>query len=99
MATKWQFVLFDCDDHEDLHHDLLGLASVATLREGTAFYFYTQLRGQPEFQFDCELVAGGLITSRSGEYFSFLGHFVDALTSRFGTLEIGKDGAIPGPET
>jgi len=97
MSTKWQFVLFDCDDHEALHRLLLGLASVATLREGTAFYFYSQLPGQPEFQFDCELVSGGLITSRTGEYFFFLGHFIDALTSRFGTLELGKDGAIPGP--
>jgi len=93
----WQIILFDCDNHEDLDQILRGLASVATLREGTAFYFFSQLPGQPEFQFDCELVSGGLITDRKGAYFLFLGHFIDALTSRFGTLEIGKDGALPAP--
>ena len=91
----WQIILFDCDNHEDLDSLLRGLSSVATFREGTAFYFYSQLPGQPEFQFDCELITGGLITSREGEYFLFLGHFIDALTSRFGTLEIGKDGTLP----
>ena len=91
----WQVILFDCDNQEDLDSHLRGLSSVATFRDGTAFYFYSQLPGQPEFEFDCELIQGGLITSRKGEYFSFLGHFIDALTSRFGTLEIGKDGALP----
>jgi len=91
----WQIILFDCDNHEDLDRLLRGLASFATLREGTAFYFYSQLEGEPEFQFDCELITGGLITSRKGEYFPFLGRFIDALTSRFGTLEIGRDGALP----
>ena len=91
----WQFFLFDCDSHEDLDNLLRGLASIATFREGTAFYFYSQLPGQPEFRFDCELVQGGLITSRTGDYFSFFGHFVDALTKRFGALEIGPDGALP----
>ena len=94
-ATMWQLVLFDCDNHEDLDALLRGLASVATFREGTAFYFYSQLPGQPAFQFDCELVQGGLITSRKEAYFSFFGHFIDALTSRFGTVEIVKDGSLP----
>jgi hypothetical protein len=93
----WQIVLFECDSHEDLDSLLRGLVAVATFREETAFYFYSQLPGQPEFQFDCELIEGGLITSREGEYFPFLGYFIDALTRRFGSLEIGKDGALPGP--
>jgi hypothetical protein len=91
----WQVILFDCDNDDDLDSLLRGLSSFATFRDGTAFYFYSQLPDQPEFEFDCELIQGGLITSRKGEYFSFLGHFIDALTSRFGTLEIGKDGALP----
>jgi len=91
----WQFVLFECESVDDLDAVLRGLASVATLREGTAFYFYSQLPGQPEFEFDCELVQGGLITSRKGNYFLFLGHLIDALTARFGHLEIGPDGALP----
>jgi len=91
----WQIILFDCDNHEDLDSLLRGLSSIATFRDGTAFYFYSQLPGQPEFELDCELIQGGLITSRKGEYFSFFGHFIDALTSRFGTLEIGRNSTLP----
>ena len=93
----WQFILFECDDVAELDGVLRGLASFATLEEGTAFYFYSELPGQPAFKFECELVTGGLITSRNGDYYWFLGHFVDALTSRFGALEIGPDGALPAP--
>lgn len=89
-----QVILFNCDNDQDLDTLLRGLSLFATFRDGTAFYFYSQLPGQPEFQFDCELVSGGLITSRSGDYFSFFGHFIDALSARFGALEIGKDGAL-----
>jgi len=91
----WQIVLFNCDSDTDLDALLRKLEAIATFREGTGFYFFSQLPGQPEFQFDCELIQGGLITSRKGDYFSFLGHLIDALTSRFGALEIGKDGALP----
>jgi len=94
----WQIILFNCDNDQDLDSLLRGLSSFATFRDGTAFYFYSQLPGQPEFQFDCELITGGLITSRKGNYFSFFGHFIDALTSRFGALEIGPDGALPAPD-
>ena len=94
----WQFILFDCDSDADLDQLLRGLSSVATLREGTAFYFFSQLPGQAEFTLDCELVSGGLITERKGDYFSFFGRFIDALTTRFGTLEIGRDGALPGKD-
>jgi hypothetical protein len=95
LHTMWQVILFECDKYEELEAVLRSLSNVATLREGTAFFFYSQLPGQPEFKLDCELINGGLITSRKGEYYSFFGHFIDALTSRFGTLEIGKDGTLP----
>lgn len=99
MATKWQVILFDCDSHEAVDSLLRGLGRVATFSEGTAFYFYTQLPGQPEFKFDCELISGGLITSRTGDYFTFFGHLLDALTSRFGALEVGPEGSLPAPES
>lgn len=95
IINMWQVILFDCDNHDDLERVLRGLSSVAELREGTAFYFFSQLPGHPEFEFDCELISGGLITSRKGDYFTFLGHLIDALTTRFGSLEIGRDGALP----
>jgi hypothetical protein len=91
-----QFMLFECEV-EELDAVLKGLASFATLKEGTAFYFYSELPGRPAFTFDCELISGGLITSRSGDCHSFLGRVVEALTSKFGALEIGPDGALPVP--
>ena len=78
----------------DLESALRSLSGVAELREESGFYFFRQLPGQPEFQFDCELVSGGLMTERKGDYFAFLGRFVDALTSRFGAVEIGPEGAL-----
>jgi hypothetical protein len=94
----WQVLLFECSDPEDLDRTLRGLASFATFRAESGFYFYSQRSGEPEFQFDCELINGGLITDREGDYFSFLGHFIDALTVQFGALELGPDGALPRRE-
>jgi hypothetical protein len=91
----WQVVLFNYESPEELDRTLRGLSSFATCGAESAFYFFSQRLGEPEFQFDCELISGGLITSREGEYFSFLGRFIDALTFRFGALELGPDGALP----
>lgn len=94
-AAMWQVILFDCSDADELDRILRSLSAFAAFREGTAFYFYSQLPGQPEFDVDCELITGGLITSRKGAYQFFLGHLIDALTSKFGKLELLKNGALP----
>lgn len=91
----WQVILFDCDDADELDGLLRDLSAFAAFRDGTAFYFYSQLPGQPEFDVDCELITGGLITTRKGAYHLFFGHLVDALTSKFGKLELFKDGELP----
>lgn len=51
------------------------------------FFVFTQSSG-PEFSFDCELLPFGLRTNRGGEYFLFLGQFVEALTGEFGRVEV-----------
>jgi hypothetical protein len=91
----WQVILFECDDTGDLDGLLRDLSSYATFRDGTAFYFYSQLPGQPEFAVDCELIDGGLITDRRGAFRLFFGHLIDALTSKFGKLSLFKDGELP----
>ena len=88
-----QLFLFSADGRE-LEAVLRSLSVRAALREEAGFYFFREVPGQPGFQFDCELVSGGLITQRKGDYFAFLGHFVDLLTSRFGALEIGPEGTL-----
>jgi hypothetical protein len=89
-----QVFLFHYENSEELDRTLRGLSSVATLRAESSFYCFSQCSGESEFRFDCELVSGGLITTREGEYFSFLGHLIDALTMQFGALELGPDGAL-----
>ncbi|ATQ73395.1 hypothetical protein CR152_01875 [Massilia violaceinigra] len=91
----WQVILFNCNDADELDGLLRGLSSIAAFRDGSAFYFYSHLPGQPEFDVDCELITGGLITTRKGAYHLFFGHLIDALTSKFGKLELFKDGELP----
>jgi len=52
-------------------------------------FFVLTSRGDAEtFSMDFELVPEGLKSNRAGEYFWFLGVFVEALTGRFGAVEI-----------
>lgn len=67
---------------------LRELSSVAVLDDRRDFFVFSQLPGQPPFTFDCELVADGIHSERAGEYFAFLGLFVEALTGNFGRVEV-----------
>ena len=67
---------------------LRGLASSATLQERPGFFVFTEQGNEPTFSFDCEVTAEGLLSERAGEYFAFLGVFVEALTGRFGAVEV-----------
>lgn len=91
----WQVILFDCNSAGELDELLRGLSCFAEFRDGTAFYFYSQRPGEPEFDFDCELVTGGLITTRKGAYHLFFGQLIDALTLKFGKLELFSEGDLP----
>jgi len=66
---------------------LRSLAGVATVEDRGKFFVFTQHKG-PAFSFDCAIEPFGLRTNRSGEYFLFLGQFVEALTGTFGTVEV-----------
>jgi hypothetical protein len=66
---------------------LRGLSAVVDVDDRGDFFVFRS-RGAPEFVFDCELVPGGLKSDRAGDYFSFLGLFVEQLTGRFGKVEI-----------
>ena len=50
--------------------------------------FVIRPRSAPAFTFDFELIEGGLRSDRTGEYFWFLGYFLETLTGRFGKVEI-----------
>ena len=54
----WQVLLFDCENPAELDQVLQGLSSFATCRAESGFYWFSQRPGEPEFQFDCELISG-----------------------------------------
>lgn len=61
---------------------------VAALDDRTDFFVFAQLPGRSPFTFDCELVQEGIRSDRAGEYFWFLGTFIEALTAYFGPVEV-----------
>jgi hypothetical protein len=66
---------------------LRGLSAVAQLDEHEGFLVFTQRTGE-EFSFDCELTDDGIISDRAGDYFAFLGMFLEALTGEFGVVTV-----------
>jgi hypothetical protein len=66
---------------------LRSLSGIAKVDDRGEFFVFSEHNGQP-FLFDCELHPFGLRTNRGGEYFQFLGHFVEALTGHFGPVEV-----------
>ncbi len=88
-------MLFQYDSDEEVRAFLRSFSEIATVKEGPDLYFYSQLPGQCPFQFDCEFVTSGFVTTREGDYSFFLGRFIDALTFRFGEIVLGPENAFP----
>lgn len=65
---------------------LRGLGEVANLDEERERFLFTNKAGVQPFEFHCAIVQGGLDVDRSGEYFWFLGVFIETLTGDFGAV-------------
>ena len=72
---------------DEIRAFLRGLSAVVEVEDRGDFFVFRAREG-PTFEFDCELVPGGLKSDRAGEYFSFLGLFVESLTGQFGKVEV-----------
>jgi len=84
-----QIFKFAYDDRRQLQALLESLGSNARLdRRADEFFVYTAQAGEPEFSFDVEIVPQGFCSLRSGNYFAFLGLFVEAVTGAFGPVTI-----------
>jgi hypothetical protein len=79
---------FKHQSNDEVGAFLRELSGVAVLDDRGDFFVFSQLPGQLPFTFDCELVADGIESERAGEYFAFLGLFVEALTGKFGRVEV-----------
>jgi hypothetical protein len=51
-------------------------------------FFILRSRAGSAFKFDCAVKPGLIESNRSGDYFYFLGLFIEALTGQFGKVEI-----------
>lgn len=91
----FQAIQFNYTSYESVAQVMEALSQFARVREGPGIWFFQELEGGEPFQFDCEIVTGGLLTARKGNYWLFLGHLVDALTRTFGAVEFGPERALP----
>jgi len=83
----YQDFRFRYDSPVKVRDFLRSLSGVASVEDRGEFFIFTQQDG-PAFSFDCAIEPFGLRTNRSGEYFLFLGQFVEALTGTFGAVEV-----------
>jgi hypothetical protein len=80
---------FKTSEGVDMRAFLLGLQEIAKVEVmPSGLFVFTELPGQAAFVFDVGVEDGRLLTSRSGDYFAFLGMFVEAITGEFGAVEI-----------
>jgi hypothetical protein len=67
---------------------LCHLGTVASLDEERERFLFTNPPDESPFEFHCVIVQGGIDVDRAGEYFKFLGVFVEALTGEFGPVTV-----------
>ncbi len=86
MGLRQQF-RFKYSATSDVQAFLRTLSHSAVVDDREQFFVFTPLSGPP-FTFDCELNPEGLLSERAGEYYWFLGIFLEALTGTFGPVEV-----------
>lgn len=79
---------FEYNSTEDIRKFLHSFSEIAECQISSNLYIFSQKIIESNFIFDCELVDSGFITNRSGDYFKFLGIFIEELTGQFGKVEI-----------
>ncbi len=67
---------------------LRGSNSVALVEDRGEFFVFRNRPEDPPFEFDCAIVPGGIESERSGQYFQFLGMFIEAITGEFGPVVV-----------
>ena len=73
---------------EDVRVFMRQFSGTAVVDDRNDFFVFSQLPGAPEFTFDCELIQSCVRSERGGEYFHFLGVFLESLTGTFGAVEV-----------
>jgi len=78
---------FQYKSANDVETFLEGLADSFSIKKRNGLYVIAPKEGK-QFDFDASIEDYGLRTNRAGEYFEFLGIFVERITGQFGPVEI-----------
>ena len=87
MGLRQQF-RFSAQSETLVEQFLRGLAELAALNEERERFLFTGISGGQPFEFHCVIVQGGIDVNRAGQYFEFLGVFVEGFTGEFGQLTV-----------
>jgi hypothetical protein len=87
MGLRQQF-RFSAQSETLVEEFLRGLGEIAVLDEERERFLFTNCPNEPQFEFHCVIVQGGIDVDRAGEYFKFLGIFIEALTGEFGPVVV-----------
>jgi hypothetical protein len=71
----------------DVRAFLRNFSELVNVEDKEDFFVFTPRNGEA-FAFDCEILPSGLLSDRSGNYFNFLGMFIEALTGQFGPVQM-----------
>ena len=73
---------------DDVRTFLRSFSHTVDIDDREDFFVFASRGDAKPFSMDFELVPEGLKSNRAGEYFWFLGVFVESLTGQFGAVEI-----------
>lgn len=87
MGLRQEFH-FKHNSANDVYSFFHSLSDYAVINSNANFFVFSNLKNEPEFTFDCEVIESGIASDRAGNYFNFLGLFIEALTGHFGKVEV-----------
>lgn len=85
MVLRQKF-RFSAQSETMVEEFLRGLGQGFTLDEERESFLFSGLSHEQPFEFHCVIVQGGIDVHRAGQYFEFLGMFVEGLTGEFGPV-------------
>ena len=82
-----QVLITENGDSQKLEEFIDSLSNVVSLKKTETSWIISEFENQ-KFKFEIKLITDGYYTHRSGNYFAFLGFFIEALTANFGRVSV-----------
>jgi hypothetical protein len=86
MGLRQEF-RFKYSAPSEVQEFLRNFTRTVNVEDRGEFFVFTPREG-PKFTFDCALMPSGVLSERAGEYYGFLGMFMEALTGHFGAVVV-----------